>query len=139
MVDLKLGDLRHRRHEIVGERAGQDVAGVIIDDRLVKGVGDALGNAAMDLALDDRGLIRRPASSTMTKRSMATCPVAMSTVDDRDMAGIGEGAARVVGRHRRQPGLGDRREAVALKVGGARHLADPDTEIGAANDGAALS
>jgi len=47
------------------------------------------------------GLIRRPASSTTTNRPISTWPVSMSTRDDRNMAGVREGAVGVLGRHGR--------------------------------------
>src|SRR4029077_14022697 len=53
MMEFEPRDFRHRRYEIVGERAGQYVAAVVIDHFFVERVGDALDDAAMDLPLDD--------------------------------------------------------------------------------------
>ena len=53
--------------EVVDERAGDQVAVVVVDGLLVERLGDALGQAAVDLALDDlTGLTTLPTSSTQT-------------------------------------------------------------------------
>src|SRR6516165_52206 len=79
MMDFDARDLGCGRYGIVGKRAGQHVALVVINHLFIERVGDALGDAAMDFPSTIIGLIRRPASSTTTNRSIATWPVATST------------------------------------------------------------
>ena len=50
----KLGTSRGRRHEVVGERRRLQVAVVVVDGLLEQRLGDALDDAAVDLALDDQ-------------------------------------------------------------------------------------
>src|SRR6516165_5315222 len=79
MMDFDARDFGCGRHGIVSKRAGQHVALVVINHLFIERVGDALGDAAMDFPSTIIGLIRRPASSTTTNRSIATWPVATST------------------------------------------------------------
>ena len=53
MMDFDGRDFGCGRHGIVGKRAGQYVAPIVINHLFVKRVGDALGDATMDLPLDD--------------------------------------------------------------------------------------
>ena len=138
MMDFDLWDFRHRRHEVVGKRAGQYVAAVVVNHLFVERVGDALGDAAMDLPVDNHGIDQTPGildDHEPFDRDLAGSDI---DLDNRNVAGVREGAVRVVGRHRRQTGFGDRRKAVALVIGGARELAYLDAEIGAAHEGAAI-
>src|SRR6516165_3287292 len=84
------------------------------------------------------GLIRRPASSTTTNRLICTWPVAISTSTTATWQAFEKVTIRVVGRHGRQPGFGDRGKALALVIGGACQLLYLDAEIGAAHEGAAI-
>src|SRR6266850_456683 len=139
MMDFEFRDFRHRRHEIVGKRAGEYVAAVVIDHLFVECIGDALGDAAMDLSLDDHRVDQTARifdDHELFDHDLAGCDV---DFDDRNVAGVRESAVGVVGRHRRQPGFGDRRKAVALVIGGARQLPHLDPEIGAAHEGATVA
>src|SRR5438094_221210 len=55
MMDFEHRDLCHRWHKIIGKRAGQYVAAVVVNHLFVERVGDALGDAAMDLPVDNHG------------------------------------------------------------------------------------
>src|SRR5262249_54732152 len=79
MVDLERRNLARGRRQIVGERGGGDIAAVVVDDLFEQRVGDALGHAALDLAVDDHRIDQPPASSATTNRSMVTPPVSTST------------------------------------------------------------
>src|SRR5215469_16947366 len=53
MIDFDARDFGCGRYGIVGKGAGQYVAAVVINHLFIERVGDALGDAAMDLPLDD--------------------------------------------------------------------------------------
>src|ERR1700730_11603449 len=87
MMDFEFRDFRHRWHEIVGKRAGQDVAVVVINDLSVERVGDALRDAAVDLPLDDHWVDQ--AAGVLDDDEPLDLDVASRDVDrdDRNMAG----------------------------------------------------
>ena len=53
VMQLDRRDFARGRQQVVGERAGENVAGVAVDDFLQQRIADALGDAAMDLAVRD--------------------------------------------------------------------------------------
>ena len=53
VVELEARELGRRRHEVVGERRGQEVAVGVVDGLLEERLRDALHDAAVHLALDD--------------------------------------------------------------------------------------
>ena len=65
VMQLDRRDLARGRRQIVGERGGEDIAAVVVDDLLQQRVADALRDAAMHLAVGDHriddaaGVLRR--------------------------------------------------------------------------------
>src|SRR5207248_2819852 len=56
VVDLDSRDLGRIRHQEVHETAVQELALLVVVHPLVEGAADALGDAAVNLPLDDRGI-----------------------------------------------------------------------------------
>src|SRR5256885_173609 len=52
-VDVETGQVVGARHAVVHERAGHELAGIVVDAVLEQRLADALGDAAVHLALDD--------------------------------------------------------------------------------------
>src|SRR5262249_23003896 len=101
-------------------RAGQYVAVSVINHLFVECIGNALGDTTMDLPFDDHRV--NELSGVLDGYEPLDLDLARRNVDpdDRNMAGVGAGAVRVVGRDGRDPGCGNRFEGVALVIGGAR-------------------
>ena len=119
------------RRQIVGERGGENAAVLVIDDFFEQRVADALRDAAMHLAVGDHRI--DDAAGVLRHQELFDLHVAGLHVDfdDRDVAGIGEGARRIV-----VAGLGKSRfdlalEAMRLRVGLARKPCDRDRAVGA--------
>ena len=124
MMDLDRRHLVRRRRQVVGERRGEDVAGVVVDDLFEQRVADALRDAALNLAVDDHR-IDQPPGILRHQEFFDPHPAGLGVdLDQRDMAGVGERARRIVGRalrrarrrcRRRAGGSGDRRRAPASR------------------------
>src|SRR5262249_6707440 len=56
MMDFDRRDLSRGRRQIIRETRRENISGLIVDDLLEQRVGDALGNAAVDLPVDDHGI-----------------------------------------------------------------------------------
>src|SRR5262245_56111234 len=56
VMDLDRRNLARGRRQVVRETRGEDVAALVVDDLLEQCVGDALGDAAVNLAVDDHGI-----------------------------------------------------------------------------------
>src|SRR5687768_4783395 len=56
VADDDVGDLGRRGHQVVHQGAGDEVAGFVVDEMLVEGAADPLGDGAGDLAVDDLGV-----------------------------------------------------------------------------------
>ena len=131
MMQLDGRDFPQGGRQIIGQRRGEDVAGLVVNDLLQQRIADALRHPAVDLAVDDHR-IDQPAGVLRDQEFLDFNPPGFDVdFDDRRMARIGERARRVVGR-----GLHDARldlavEPVDLMVGGARQGADRQQTIGA--------
>ena len=77
------------------------------------------------------GLIRRPASSATTKRSILTPPVSMSTSTIAAWQALENVPAGIVGRALGEAGTEIAAEPMALMIGGARQRLDRDRAVGA--------
>ena len=122
--DLDRRNFARGRRQEIGERGGEDIAGRVVDDLLEQGVGDALGDAAMHLAVGDH---RVDQEAGVLDRDEALDPHAAGLdidLDHRRVAGVGIGARRVVGgeghqarilRGSRSDGSCDRRRAPARR------------------------
>ena len=67
-MDLDRRDLARGRRQVVGERGGQDIAALVVDDLLEQRIGDALRHAAVDLAVGDHR-IDEPAGVLAPRRT----------------------------------------------------------------------
>ena len=109
MIVSKVGTAVGGLHRVVEERAGQQLAVLVVDHRLVERPAEALRRAAVELALDDRR-VERPADV-----------LGDDVVEDRDRAGLAvDPDVDEVGRGQRREDRRDR-AAVALErleVGG---------------------
>ena len=89
------------RRQIIGERSGENIAGLVVDDFLKQRVADALRDAAVHLAVGDHRI--DDAAGILGDKEFFDVHVAGLDVDldDGDVAGIGECARRIVsGRFR---------------------------------------
>ena len=138
VVQLDRRHLARGRRHVVGEIGGEDAAGLVVDDFFEQRVADALGDAAMHLALGDHriddaaGVLR---DQILLDRDLAGLDVHL---DDGHVAGVGERAGRIVGAGLGQAGLDLAVEAVRLRVGLARHLGDRHRAVGAGDLGRAV-
>ena len=80
VMELDRRHLVRGRRQIVGQRGGQDVAGLVVDDFLQQRVADALRDTAMDLAVGDHR-IDEPTGIFGDQKSSrsSTSPVSTST------------------------------------------------------------
>ena len=100
MIVSKVGTAGGRLHGVIEERPGQQLAGLVVDHRLVERPAQALRGAAVELALDDRG-VERPSDV-----------LGDDVVEDRDDAGLAiDPDVDEVGRGQRRE---DRRDGAAL-------------------------
>src|SRR5215472_16257119 len=56
MMDFDRRDFPRGRRQILRETRRENISGLVVDDLLEQRVGDALGNAAVDLPVDDHGI-----------------------------------------------------------------------------------
>ena len=87
-MDFDIWDFGCGRHGIVGKRACQYVAPFVINHLFIERVGDALGDAAMDLTLDDHRVDQTAGvfdDHEPLDRDLAGRKI---DFDDRDMAGV---------------------------------------------------
>src|SRR5215831_16868870 len=56
MMDFDRWDFPRGRRQIIRQAGRENVAGLVVDDLLEQRIGDALGNAAVDLPVDDHGI-----------------------------------------------------------------------------------
>src|SRR5215467_14504870 len=56
MMDFDRWDFPRGRRQIIRQAGRENIAGLIVDDLLEQRVGDALGNAAVNLPVDDHGI-----------------------------------------------------------------------------------
>ena len=121
--DLERRHLVGARQRIVHEGAGEELARVVVDQRLAERAAEALGDAAVELALDDHRVDRPPAvvhGGQLEQPDAARLEVhlgddALHAEGPRDRVGIEEGAGAEPGASR----LGHR----AAPHRGAGHLA----------------
>ena len=114
VMDVDRRHLARRRHDVVGECRGEDVAGVVVDDLFQQRIAEPLRDAAVNLAVDDHR-VDQAAGILGDEVGLDRHPSGFDVdLDDRDMAGIRERARRIVGRalgearrHRRLPNRGD--------------------------------
>ena len=131
VTDASVNVTRWWISQIVGKARGQDVAGLVVNDFLEERVADALRDAAVNLPVDDHR-IDEPAGVLGHEEFVdGDVPGLDIHLHHRDMARIGEGAGRIVGR-----ALGDARqnlalEQVGLMIGGARQFFDRHRAVGA--------
>ena len=124
VMQLDGRDFARRRRQIIGERAGENVASLAVDDLLQQRVADALGDAAMDLAVRDHrvddaaGILGH---QELLDRYMTSVDV---DPDDRDMTRIGKRTAGIVGAGFGEAGLDLAVEAMGLVIGLPRHRRD---------------
>ena len=79
MVQLDLRDFARGRRQEVGKRAGQDVAGLVVDDLFEQRVADALRDAAMHLPVGDHRVDDQAGVLDDQELLDATRPVSVST------------------------------------------------------------
>ena len=115
-------DLMRGRRQVVGQRCGEDAAVVVVDDLLQQRVADALGDAAVHLAVGDHRI--DDAAGILRHQEFLDLDVAGLHVDldDGDVAGVGECAGRIVVAGLGQARLDFALEAMRLRVGLARQL-----------------
>src|SRR5262245_16497896 len=60
VMDLDRRNLAGGRRQVVREARGEDVAALVVDDLLEQRIGDALGDAAVNLPVNDHGIDQPP-------------------------------------------------------------------------------
>ena len=78
LAELEVGALERGRDQVVHERRVEAVALLVERDQLHQRDADALGEAAVDLAVDDHRVDATPQSSTAMKRRTVTWAVSGS-------------------------------------------------------------
>ena len=95
-VDLERRQVVGARHAVVHERAGHELAVLVVDRALQQRLADALGDAAVDLALDDHRIDRR--CRNHRPRSRPTISRLAGVRIDLDLADVAAGREGEVGR-----------------------------------------
>ncbi len=133
MMNFDRRNFARGRRQIVRERRGQDIAGLVVDDFFQERVSDALGDTAVDLPVDDQRIDQPSGVFGHQKLFDDDAPGLDIHLDHGDVAGIGKGSRRIIGRTlddaRRDLAL----EAMNLMIGGARQRLERDRTIGAGN------
>ena len=124
VMQLDLGNFARGRRQVIGQRAGEDVAFVAVDDLLQQRIADALRDAAMDLAVRDHRI--DDAAGILGHEEFLDRDVAGLDVDldDRHVAGVGKSAGGIVAAGLGQARLDLAVEAMGLIIGLARHRRD---------------
>jgi hypothetical protein len=128
---------RGRRH-VVGERRGLRIAGLVVDDLLEQRVTDALRDAAVHLAVGDHRI--DDAAGILHRKEFFDFRAAGLDIDldDGDVAGIGEGAGRIVVGALAQARRDLAFELMGLMIGGTGQCRDRRCAVGPQNLGVAV-
>ncbi len=124
-------DLVRRGRQVIRKGRGEDAAIVVIDDFLEQRVADSLGDAAVNLAVgnhridDAAGILRHQEFLDLYVTGFHV------HVDDGDVAGIGEGARRIIVSGLGKAGVDFALEPMRLRIGFAREFCDCDRAVGA--------
>ena len=121
-----------RRH-VIGERGGEDRAVLVVDDLLQQRVADALRDAAMHLAVGDHRVDDLAGVLRHQEFLDDDAPGLDVHLDDRDVAGVGERAGRIVVAGLADAGIDLALEAMRLRISLARHFRNRHRAIGAGN------
>ena len=129
MRDAHRGNFRRARHHVVGERGGERLALLVVGDFLVKRGADALGDAALHLAVDDHRIDH--GAAVLGHRVVENLDRAGVGLDrDHDgMGAVGEHAAgfrRLVGRGGVEQRVHAGRQMLLAHVGGIGDLGEAD-------------
>ncbi len=131
MMDLDRRHLARGRRHVIRQRRGEDIAALVVDDFLEQRVGDALGDAAVNLAVGDHRIDQPSGVLGDQKFLDAHAPGLDVHLDDGGVAGVGKRPGRIIGG-----ALADARrdlalEAVSLMIGGARQRLERNGAVGA--------
>src|SRR5512139_134614 len=118
MVDLDGRNLTRGRRQVVRQRCREDVARLIVDDLFEQGVGDALGDTAVNLPVHDHRVDQ--SSGILGHQKLFDHDAAGLDVDldHSDVARIGKRSGRIVGGALGNAGADLTLEPVGLMIGG---------------------
>ena len=98
VVKRDRGNLARGRRQIIGQRCGVDVPKRVVHDLFEQRIADALGNAAMHLAVGDQRIDNAAGVLDREEFIDANCSGLDVDFDDRNVTGVGECARRIVMR-----------------------------------------
>src|SRR6202167_1082289 len=126
------------RRQKIGERSGEDVGGLVVNEFLEQRIADALGDAAGDLTVDNHR-IDEPAGVFGDNESLdADATGFRIDFDNRAVTGIRESPGGVVGGRFGNARVDIALEEVSLVVGGAGQTFDGKRAVGSGNAGDAV-
>src|SRR5262249_3531609 len=97
MMDFDRWDFPRGRRQIIRQACRENIAGLIVDDLLEQRVGDGLGNAAVDLPVDDHGIDQASGIFRHQKPFDHDAAGLHVHLDHGDVAGIGERSRWIIG------------------------------------------
>src|SRR6266550_8606626 len=130
MMDLDRRDFPRGRRQIIRQARRENIAGVIVDDLLEQRVGDALGNAAVDLPVDDHRIDQTSGIFGNQKLFDHDAAGLHVDLDQGDVAGIGKRSRWIIGCALDDTWSDLAFETMRLMIGGARQRRDRDGTIG---------
>ena len=128
-MQLYRRNLVRGRRQIVGEGGRENSAILVIDDFLEQRVADALRDAAVHLAIGDHRIDDAAGVLRYYELFDLHVPGLHVDFDDRNVAGIGEGARRIVVAGFRKSRLDLTLEAMRLRIGLACKPCDRDRAV----------